>query len=306
MDPRTIASRDCYHEQHMNIVSTLHSALDHPESLWLAVTMLGRDEVFIVILALYSWLVNPAGMRRLGVAFSLSYLANSALKYGLAFPRPFTADPGVASAAAKATAGGPGLPSGHAQLSATLWLGMAWQLAERGRRWFWVLAVLVVLLVSLSRLVLGVHYPSDVLAGLIIGVGFAWLASLRLPWLGWNIWVPLLALAVSAFLPAGTPREYSAGLGLLAGFWLLRREFVAPDSWAARIGVAVVGLVLVFAVYFGLSAVLPAAVREAGLGRALRYALLVLMAGEGVPRLLRAWMPVRQDGPRVSGETVLP
>ena len=280
-----------------DLVRSLHTALDHPESLWLAITLLGRDEVFIVVLALYSWLVNPEGMRRLGVAFSLSYLTNSALKYGLHLPRPFTHDPALASAAARATAGGPGLPSGHAQLSASLWLGMAWQLSElgRGRRWLWALSIVVVLLVSLSRLVLGVHYPSDVLIGLLIGVLFAWLAAARLAFLGWNIWLPLLLLAGSAFLPATAPREFAVGLGLLAGFWLLRSEFAAPTTWAGRLGVALIGLALVFAVYFGLAAVLPHSIRESGLGRALRYALLVLMAGEGVPRLLKFWLPVSRD-----------
>lgn len=288
----------------MSLVNALHSALDHPESLWLALSTLGRDEVFIVILALYSWLVNPGGMRRLGVAFSLSYLSNTLLKYGLNLARPFASDPSVASAAAQAGAGGPGLPSGHAQMSATLWLGMAWQLATagRGRPWIWVLCVALTVLVALSRLVLGVHYPADVLVGLLLGTGFAWLAALRLPWLGWNVWVPLVALVIAAFLPGGTPREYSAGLGLLAGFWLLRREFLAPATWGARLGVAVTGLVLVFAVYFGLSAVLPQAIRDLGLGRAVRYALLVLMAGEGVPRLLKTWLPQASGTPGVTGQ----
>lgn len=283
----------------MNITHALHAALDHPESFWLLVTALGRDEVFIVLLALYSWLVRPAGMRQLGVAFALSYLANSLLKYGLNLPRPFMADPAVASAAAKATAGGPGLPSGHAQLGATLWLGAAGQLSARqpGRRGFWWVAALVVLLVSLSRLVLGVHYPADVLAGLLLGLGFAALAALPGVRLPWNYWLPVLALLLAAVLPASTPREFPVGLGLLAGFWLLRRRFRPPVSWGPRLGVAVIGLLLVFAVYFGLSLLLPASIRDAGLGRAVRYLLLVLMAGEGVPRLLRFWLPeLRETG----------
>ncbi|MFC4453340.1 phosphatase PAP2 family protein [Deinococcus sonorensis] len=269
----------------MDIVHSLHAALGGPEPLWLALTSLGRDEVFIVVLALYSWLVNPAGMRRLGVAFGLSYLLNSLLKYGLNLSRPFALDPAVASPAAQATGGGPGFPSGHAQLSATLWLGMA---AQLGRRWFWWVAGVLVLLISLSRIVLGVHYPLDVLGGLLLGGLFAWVAvSGRFPW---NWWVPVLLLVVAAALPASVPREYSVGLGLTAGFWLLRPTFQAPRSWPARIGVAVVGLVLVFAVYFGLSALLPHAIRDLGGVRAVRYFLLVLMAGEVVPRVLRFWM----------------
>mgnify|MGYP007070523320 CR=1 FL=1 len=43
-------------------------------------------------------------------------------------------------------------------------------------------------------------------------------------------------------------------------------------------------------VYFGL-ALLPQSLRDLGLVRALRYALLVLVATHGVPALLRRWLP---------------
>ncbi|SMB93104.1 phosphatase PAP2 family protein [Deinococcus hopiensis] len=259
------------------------------EAFWLAVTQLGRDEVFIVVLALYTWLARPRGGRELGVAFALSYLVNSALKYGLNLPRPFTNDPSVASEAARGTAGGPGLPSGHAQLITTLWGGMA---AQVGRTGLWIAALLLIALVAYSRLALHVHFPADVLVGLLLGavfVGFAVRGYFpqggALRWL-----VPLGLLAVAAFLPAGTPREYGVGLGLLAGFWAARPDFAPPRDWTGRLIVALVGLILVFAVYFGLSA-LPHSVKDLGVVRALRYGLLVLVATEGVPALLRRWLP---------------
>ena len=266
----------------MDLVHTLHAALDGPERLWLAVTSLGSDNALIVTVALYYWLLNPRGGRALGITFAVSYLLNTVLKLGLNEPRPFFSDPGVASKAAQATAGGPGLPSGHAQIIATLWGGMALQL---GRRWFWWVAGTVTFLVGLSRIVLGVHYPSDVLVGWLLGVAaVAVLLRLRYPNAGWGWWlVPLLALIVAAFLP-----DYAPGLGLLAGFWLTRGVFGAPRDWPARIGVALVGLALVFAVYLAFR-VLPEALRHGGLLTGVRYAVTVLMATEGAPRLLRFW-----------------
>lgn len=259
------------------------------ESFWLAVTALGRDEVFIVVLALYTWLVNPLGGRNLGVVFTFSYLVNTALKYGLNEPRIFAANPGVASEAAKATAGGPSLPSGHAQLAATLWGGVA---AQVRRPWLWVAAVTLAVLIAVSRLALHVHYPLDVVAGLLLGTAFAlWAGRAAFPTLGVAHWLPAaLALVVAAFVPAGAPREFGTGLGLLAGFWLARPTFGPPTDWEGRVIVAVVGLGLVFAVYFGLGA-LPEDVKNLGVVRALRYALLVLVAVDGVPRLLRRWLP---------------
>ncbi|PTA68230.1 phosphatase PAP2 family protein [Deinococcus arcticus] len=259
------------------------------DSFWLMVTNLGRDEVFIVALALYTWLVRPSGGRDLGIAFALSYLTNTALKYGLDLPRPFWSDPSVASEAAKATAGGPGLPSGHAQMSATLYLGMAAQLARPG---FWWAAAALVALISLSRLALNVHYPSDTIVGLLLGVCFAALGARgHFPDHALGRWLPpALVLLVAALLPAGTPREVGAGLGLLAGFWAVRPTFTPPRDWTGRLIVAVAGLVLVFGVYFGLGA-LPESLKDLPLGRALRYALLVATAAWAVPTLLRRWLP---------------
>lgn len=68
-------------------------------------------------------------------------------------------------------------PSGHATLSMVLLVVLAYVVHRlSGRRRTGVLAMLaagvLVLLVGLSRLYLGVHYPSDVIAGYV--VGFSW------------------------------------------------------------------------------------------------------------------------------------
>ena len=258
------------------------------DALWLAITNLGRDEVFIVVLVLYTLLVSPRGGRNLGVMFALCYLTNTALKFGLNLPRPFTDHPELASAAAKATGPGPGLPSGHTQMGATLWLGLA---AQQRRGWLWGLAAGVVALLAVSRLVLHVHFPSDVLVGLVLGTLFALGATLPLSTAGSGRWLPALALLLlSALLPAYTPREVPVGLGLLAGFWALQPQFVPPRTWGGRLLVGVLGLALVLLVYFALGA-LPHAVKDLNAVRALRYALLVLWAGQGVPLLLRRWLP---------------
>lgn len=74
-------------------------------------------------------------------------------------------------------AGHSSFPSGHAMTAMVLYWTLAYLIArlEAGtllRRTTWAVAAVVVLLVGLSRVYLGVHYPSDVLAGFVIG--FAW------------------------------------------------------------------------------------------------------------------------------------
>ena len=76
-------------------------------------------------------------------------------------------NPAIASEAAKSTAGGYAFPSGHAMVTATLWVLMALQ---RRSRVLWIVATFLTALVGLSRVILGVHYLSDVLVGFLLGL----------------------------------------------------------------------------------------------------------------------------------------
>jgi undecaprenyl-diphosphatase len=104
-------------------------------------------------------------------------LANIVLKNAFMRPRP-TIVPHLREAVSTS------FPSGHAMESAIIYLtlgAMIMRVAERRltKIYCMSLAVLITLLVGLSRVFLGVHYPTDVLGGWILG--FAW-ASIC--WLG--------------------------------------------------------------------------------------------------------------------------
>lgn len=73
----------------------------------------------------------------------------------------------------------PSFPSGHAMLSATIYLTLG-ALMARGcerrvlRHLFLGAAITITVLVGASRVYLGVHWPSDVLAGWSVGALWAW------------------------------------------------------------------------------------------------------------------------------------
>ncbi len=68
---------------------------------------------------------------------------------------------------------GDSFPSGHSLYAAALSVALALLWRGPGRVWAWTLAALWTLLMGASRVHLGVHFPSDVLAGWVAGVGWA-------------------------------------------------------------------------------------------------------------------------------------
>ena len=77
----------------------------------------------------------------------------------------------------------PSFPSGHALYAASVFGGLAVLLAARVRSRLleiviWLIALSLILLVGLSRVYLGVHYPSDVMAG--YAIGSVWVSAVAL------------------------------------------------------------------------------------------------------------------------------
>ena len=119
------------------------------------------------------------GLRRqaeiLFVTISSGWMISAVLKLGFARPRPSTVSHlmGVE---------GYSFPSGHSFNAAVVYISLAVVLATlsqqaRTRRALVATGVAISALVALSRVMLGVHYPSDALAGWVAGAGWALLAS---------------------------------------------------------------------------------------------------------------------------------
>lgn len=105
---------------------------------------------------------------------------NMALKAAFERPRPSFSEP-------LATAAGYSFPSGHAMVALTVYGALAFVTAtsvksRRAQALIPVAAAVLVLAIGFSRLYLGVHYVSDVLAA--YGAGLAWLTVCGLALLG--------------------------------------------------------------------------------------------------------------------------
>jgi undecaprenyl-diphosphatase len=153
-----------------------HDAVEDPLSFYINVS----EALFVATLVLLFAFANGDRLRpwrRMAVAAGLS--AGLALAVGKVISelvdrsRPFVADPhGVHLFSGHAA--DPGFPSDHA----TGAFAVAMALFLRDRRWG-IPALIAAALLSVGRVAIGVHYPSDVLAGAALGCAAALLLFAR-------------------------------------------------------------------------------------------------------------------------------
>jgi len=132
------------------------------DSFFRAVTSLGDELFYLLLFPFLLWCVDFYLGIRVGIIFLLSVYLNTGLKEIFQQPRPFEILPEIQ----KVHASGYGFPSGHAQSSLVVWGSIAYW---KKQIWIRNLSVLLILLIGFSRIYLGVHFPTDILGGWLIG-----------------------------------------------------------------------------------------------------------------------------------------
>lgn len=259
------------------------------------VSALGGSQAYIVFLLCAYLAVDARLGQRLGSIVLFGFFLNFHLKGLVGTARPFLIDPSYGRTPEALPTSGPGFPSGHAQLSLTFWGYAAWWL---GRPWFWAAAALVVVLISFSRLYLGMHFLVDVVGGLAIGALYTAVLAFAEPlWASFRRWprklrallgvlIPLALLLV--FPPPGL--EVDLIMGGMAAFLSapLLLPYAPPRQLWRRLLVTLLGIVLVFGVLSASSVLLPEAWKRELLVGFFRYLLIGYVGLWLTPRLAQA------------------
>jgi undecaprenyl-diphosphatase len=239
-------------------------------AIFAVLTFMGNEEFYLFLLPVVYWAIDREIGIRLGYLSLLSAWINSVFKHLFAIPRPAAPQLDIPYPVTD-----PSFPSGHAQGAVVNWAYLAYRFRNRI---FWVISVIIILGIGLSRLVLGVHFPQDVLGGWIIGLGVLlvyiwleepvgrWIADQRTPvQVLLAVGVPLILIFLHPADPEGlypvagsvTPMSALAGLGvglIMERAWV---RFRVEGEWWRRVLRFLLGLGIVAALYVGPRLILP-------------------------------------------------
>ena len=187
-------------------------------------SMFGEELMLILILGFVYWSYDKKLGRTMGLSAIMGLTWNTMAKNIILRRRPYfdhesikilrVVEPGadIYDIAAQ----GYSFPSGHSTNAATLFCSMA---AGLRKRWVTVVAIAIPLLTGISRFVVGAHYPTDVLAGWLLGVLSVLIVRelqkrVRNTLLRYGI---LLITAVPGFFFCKSA-DYFTAMGLMIGF----------------------------------------------------------------------------------------
>ncbi len=250
----------------------------------------GGDIFFLVVLSLVYWCLNRQLGLRLLYALILAATINVALKLLIQAPRPFMVSDAVRLVIVDE---GLGFPSAHVMIAVVMWGYLAYYLR---RTWLVAAVTLYVLLMAWSRMYLGVHYPQDVVGGVIFGLPtlalLIWLIEHFAPaWSRLSLTtqaavVTLTAIVLFVFLSGYDSARAVTGIliGTAIGMTLEQRDvrFSVRGSLAQRVLRFAAGMMLVLVVFFGLRVLFGVLADEGTLLfdmlRVIRYALVAVAA----------------------------
>lgn len=280
--------------------------------LMLLVTLLGEETAFLVIALIVFWCVDKKrGYLLMAVGF-VGTVLNQFIKMACMVPRPWVKDPNFTILEqAREAAAGYSFPSGHTTMAVGTFGSLA---ATEKRKWLMAIFISLAVLVGFSRMYIGVHTPEDVLVGALTALVliFAFKPILyshskkaTMILLGVMVALAVAFVAYVELYPfpenfdphnmqSGIKNAYTM-LGCMVGalcVYIVEERFVRfneKGAWWVQLIKIAGGIGVVLAVKEGLRTPLELLCGGHMAARAIRYYLIVLVAGVVWPMTFKIW-----------------
>lgn len=181
-------------------------------------SMLGEETVLVAVVGIVYWGLDKRRGEAIGVGMIGATIFNPLLKNIVRRTRPFDAHPEIQNLR---DVDGYSFPSGHSANSAATYFGTAFVYRDKQKKWLIAIAVVLPLMVALSRTYLGAHYPTDVICGLLMGTASVLFVDLVRRVLKNKYWTYgiLAVVGFSGFFYC-TTEDFFTAYGLMIGFAL--------------------------------------------------------------------------------------
>ncbi len=262
-------------------VQSINPGLD---PIFSAINFLQTEDFFLIALPIVFWCINKRVGATLAVLFLTSDFVVRLLKGITGVARPYDVNSHIRNLDPQTDLS---FPSAGAMDTMIFWGFLA---TEFEHRVLWVWSVLVICLMAFTRVYLGVHYPADVLASVLIGTIIIVLVRwLRLPervaaQSRTSQWFLAIAFPIVLALIRLNP-ETAVTLGAMLGFGiglLLESHYIRfePRSeWWKQVIKVLIGLAVGLAVRMALKPLFPAG----DVFTLVRYGVIGLWMGAGAP-----------------------
>ena len=254
-------SLNFYFDWEISLMVMLQSWFAHYVPIFSIITHFGGELLVILLIVLLYFGYDKKLGKSIAIMLSMCFIFNSMIKNVFIRRRPYFDHSSVkcfeeASPLGPANdllAQGYSFPSAHATMSFIVFGTIA---LNTKKKIISVIAVIGIILVGLSRVVLGVHYPTDVLVGWALGfiilIAGSYIASkienIKL------VYLVLLIIALLGLLFCNSS-DYYVGLGLLIGFmagFIFEEKYVNFENTEKplKIILRIIGAVIVFGVVY--------------------------------------------------------
>ncbi len=230
------------------------------------ITEFGSGEITIIILAFIYYCYNKDIAKTLGYICINSMMLNGIAKSLFLAKRPFQYEGKEYLRALDESldgATGTSFPSGHSQNTGSLFTSL---IILFQKKWIRIICTIFIILIPVSRLYLGVHFPVDVITGLFLGIGTSCLGYFLINFFkkkGYTLYI-LYSISILIFLPfiifnINNPQvlDLFKAFGLYLGFVLgcfIEEKKVKFDynvKWSYKLIRIVGGLILLLGIKSG-------------------------------------------------------